>query len=478
MIDKISSYVKKYHMIAEGDTIIAGISGGADSVCLLLVLCELQKSLPFVIRAVHIEHGIRGEASRADEQFVQALCDKLGIPLVCYHYDVPKLAKEWGNSLEEAGRKLRYETFAREAESAARAKEVEKSATAIQAILAKQVKIAVAHHENDNAETVLHHLVRGSALQGLAGIAPVRGNLIRPLLCVTREEIEEFLKQRGQSYCIDATNYELEYTRNRIRHEVLPVLTQINGQAVSHMAYSAEVLRETQEYMQMQSKRLEETAVTKTEEGLLVNREEVWKEPVILRRLLLHRQICELAGSSRDIAASHVNAVLELFDRQVGRSINLPYGICAKRVYEGVYFTETKEKTAGEKPFWGQAAPLPKCDSFRCRIFENNERREEIPKKKYTKWFDYDKIKDNLCVRNRQKGDYFWLNEGGDRKKLKQYFVDEKIPQDMRNTILLVAEGEHIVWVVGYRISAKYKVTENTERVLEIQYDGGRTENE
>lgn len=453
MIDRIGSYVKKYHMIEEGDTVFAGVSGGADSVCLLLVLRELQKRIHFDIRAVHIEHGVRGEVSRQDAQFVQILCEKKRIPIVSYSYDVPAIAAEQGISVEEAGRQLRYRAFEKEAEKV------------------RQGKIAVAHNQNDNAETMLHHLVRGSSLQGIAGIPPVRGRVIRPLLCVTRDEIEDYLEQREQGYRTDETNFELVYTRNRIRHEVLPILKEINGQAVAHMAQSAEAFRETQEYMRLQADKLKRSAVMEENGQVILKRDEIWQEPPVLRSLLIHQIISEQAGSSRDIAAVHVKSVLELFDRQVGRSIHLPYGLQAERIYEGVCLKKLTKPDKQELPI-----PLTECPRFHCHLLENEVELREIPKKKYTKWLDYDKIEDNLCVRSRHTGDYFLLDEKGCKKSLKQYYVDEKIPREIRDEILLIADGSHIVWIVGYRISAKYKVTENTKRILEIQYDGGKKE--
>lgn len=455
MIDKIYSYVDKYHMIAKDDTVITGVSGGADSVCLLLVLLELRKRIPFTIRVVHIEHGVRGEASRQDALFVKRLCEKKEIPEVEYSFDVPGVAGEQGISVEEAGRKLRYQTFEQEA------------------VREQHAKIAVAHNQNDNAETILHHLVRGSALQGIAGIMPVRENIIRPLLCVTREEIESYLAEHGQDYCTDTTNFELIYTRNRLRHEVLPVLSEINAQAVPHMAGAAEVLRETQEYMQQQADRLMAVGVTAENGYLILRKDCIWQEPPILRKLLIHRLISEQAKSSKDITATHIKDVFELFDRQVGRSVTLPYGLVAERIYEGVRLTHQTKGVTDRK-----SVLLKDCDRFCCRVLDNNLNIGKIPKKKYTKWLDYDKIEDNLCVRNRCPGDFFLLDETEKRKKLKQYFVDEKIPQEERDEILLIADGAHIVWIVGYRISAKYKVTENTRRILEIQYDGGRKENE
>lgn len=451
MVEKIKSYMEKYHMIEKDDCIVTGVSGGADSVCLLLVLKELQKEMDFTIRVVHIEHGIRGEESKQDAGFVRQLCEQLEIPFMQASFDVLGMAKTRGLSVEETGRNLRYQVFETEAGKEANG------------------KIAVAHNQNDNAETVLHHMIRGSGLQGLSGIAPVRENIIRPLLCVERAEIEAYLSERNQLYCTDETNFDTVYTRNRIRGEVMPVLLEINGGAVCHMSKAAEIMRETWEYMKGQIDIAESQAVVYQAESVILKTDGCKELPKQLVHMLIHQSIGKYAGSSRDISKTHIKAVAELFDRQTGKQVSLPYGLTAVRIYEGV-----RIKKGGGKSVEAEAVPLFENREFTCRILEMSALKKEIPKKKYTKWLDYDKIEDNLCVRGRQPGDFFYLQENGGIKRLKQYFVDEKIPQEMRKQIPLVAEGPHIIWIVGYRISAYYKVGQDTRRILEIQYSGGR----
>ncbi len=461
LIEKVIAYIEKHQMLTPGDVVITGVSSGADSVCLLLALLEVQKQYDITIRVVHIEHGIRGGESLADASFVKTLCERKNIPFVLYPFDVPEIAKQSGESLEEAGRRLRYQAFEQEAAAYPGA------------------KIAVAHNQNDNAETMLHHLVRGSALQGMAGIAPVRGRIIRPLLGVSRSEIEQYLNKKHQPFCTDATNEELIYTRNRVRHEVLPVLEEINDGAVAHMAQTAELLRQTQEYMKRQAEHLKKQYVHPENDAVIIDRE-VCTEEEVLRDLLLYELLGSLAGSKKDIGMSHVKGVCELFDRQVGRKICLPYGLCAVRTYGGIRIgkADGKRMDMEAPPENEPAVCLQNASAFTCRLLDSANLQGEIPKNKYTKWLDYDKIEDSLSVRSRRSGDYFWLTEDGKRKKLKQYFVDEKIPQQQRDQIPLVADGSHIVWVVGYRMSAGYKVTEHTKRILEIQYDGGKEENE
>ena len=461
LISKVIAYIEKYQMLTPGDVVITGVSGGADSVCLLLTLLEVQKQYDITIRVVHIEHGIRGGESLADASFVKMLCERKNIPFVLYPFDVPEIAKKSGESLEEAGRRLRYQAFEQEAAAYPGA------------------KIAVAHNQNDNAETMLHHLVRGSALQGMSGIAPVRGRIIRPLLGVSRSEIEQYLHEKHQPFRTDATNEELIYTRNRVRHEVLPVLEEINDQAVAHMAQTAELLRQTQEYMKRQADHLMEQYVHPGTAGVMID-QEVHTEEAVLRDLLLYEVLGSLAGSKKDIGMSHVKSICELFDRQVGRKISLPYDLCAVRTYGGIRIAKAEGKRADPENTQENVTGIHLQDApaFTCRMLDSANLQGEIPKNKYTKWLDYDKIKNSLSVRNRRSGDYFWLTEDGKRKKLKQYFVDEKIPQQQRDQIPLVADGSHIVLVVGYRMSAGYKVTEHTKRILEIQYDGGKEENE
>ena len=204
MLEKVENYIRQWKMLEKGDKVVVGLSGGADSVCLFLILEELRKKIGFEILAVHVNHGIRGEEAKADEEFVKTLCEKKEIPCRSVSVDIPKMAVEYRMSEEEAGRTARREIFEQAAE--------EWGGT----------RIALAHHQDDNAETFFLHLARGSGLRGLGGIYPVNGMYIRPLLCVGRKEIEDYLKGREMSYCIDATNMEDAYMRNRIRNHVIP----------------------------------------------------------------------------------------------------------------------------------------------------------------------------------------------------------------------------------------------------------------
>ena len=286
MIPGVEAFLEQYHMIEQSDVVVAGVSGGADSVCLLLHLLELKEKLSFTLAAVHVQHGIRGEESLQDAAFVEKLCRRYQVQLFRYDYDVPEYAKQHGYSEEEAGRNLRYESFHK----------------ALEELGAPEGKIAVAHNRNDLAETMLWNMIRGSGMRGMAGIPPVREGIIRPLLHTARVEIENYLKEKGESYCTDATNASLDYTRNRIRNQVLPVLEELNAGVYAHMGQLGDDIRKTQEYLSavIEEKMAQyvERDSRKTQAFLIA--EELLKEPEILYTSIIKECICETAASSTE----------------------------------------------------------------------------------------------------------------------------------------------------------------------------------
>lgn len=473
MLDEVLRFIEQEKLIAPQDTVIAGVSGGADSVCLLLVLIEIRKKLPFLLKAVHVEHGIRGEESRKDAAFTKRFCEEQEIPCEVYTVDVPTYAAEHGMGFEEAARIMRYECYRRAAQKES------------------AIHIALAHHAEDNAETILFQMVRGSGLDGLCGMQPKRElegkiSIIRPLLKQTRGEIENYLSERKQAYCVDSTNMDTEYSRNSIRHEVLPKLKEINRQAVPHINQCAELLRDMRDYLDVQVMQAYEMSCAKKEKRLEVKKEALKTYPLIIQKEVLHKAICEMAQSAKDITAVHVEKALYLFEQQVGRKISLPYQLIVQRSYEGIVFFKTEEEVPvkqvhiviekeemesfldGEPHFYD----VPE-GRFRFQVREFTGTNQEISKKTCTKCLDYDKIKGSLQIRNRQSGDYLTLDKEGHTKRLKEYFINEKIPSEARDSILLLTKEAHVIWVVGGRISAEFKIEEYTKRVLEVQYEGG-----
>lgn len=489
-MEKVRAYMEKQHMISAEDHIIAGISGGADSVCLFFVLLDLRDRMGIPFTAVHVNHGLRGEAADRDEEFVRELCGQYGIPLEVFRVDLESISKKRKQSLEECGRNIRRDAF--------------------EQVCAKYggTKIALAHHQNDNAETLLWNLARGTGLSGMGGIRPVNGGYIRPLLCLDRNEIEDLLRQREQGYCTDDTNSDTEYTRNKLRHLVIPVLEkEVNFQAVRHMNEVMEQLREVRDYMELRTEEAfrEYVKIQAAPGHFLITKELREKEPDILCTMVIRKAMELAAGQMRDIGRIHIRGVLDLFQKQSGRSLDLPLFIRAVRTYEGVELYRKQENKAdalsessgsaeeawradgdgspdtsrlpkGQNPGYPLRIPGETCLpdmglTIRCRIFPKTMcfSMEEIPQKEYTKWFDYDIIETALCIRTRQGGDQITIDRAGHRQKLKSWFINEKIPAGERDTIPCIASGSQILWILGHRMSSGYQVTGRTERILQIE---------
>lgn len=456
-MEKVFSYIREHRMICPGEKVIVGVSGGADSICLLMILMEYRHRVPFSILAVHIEHGIRGEESLADAAFVKKFCTEAEVEYCCESFDVPAIAAERKLSEEEAGRLVRYEAF-----ETIRRKQ-------------KADKIAVAHNMNDQAETMLFHMARGSGLAGAGGIRPVRDSVIRPLLCCTREEIENYLKEKNQNWCCDRTNGELDYTRNRIRHQLLPVMEQeLNRKVIHHLARLGSEIQETEDYLDRIAGELVQRGTERKDEGILCLVQEFQKEDRLIReravRICLKRAGCGL----KNLGRIHVEQILGLFDAQSGRTVCLPGGWLAERSFDAILIrkkAKEKEHAGGNTDVLQISVPGEiSCPGGVLKTECELRKNEIIPQNQYTKWLDYDKIKDNLCLRTRRPGDYLIVDEKGSRKKLKEYMIQEKIPVRERERVLLVASGREILWVVGYRINAAYKVMERTKRVLKLQW--------
>lgn len=477
---RIEKFIQKYHMLTCGDRVIAGVSGGADSVCLFLMLLELREKIGFDLIVVHVHHGLRGEAADQDQQFVEALCEQHRIPLEIFRVNLESIAKKRKQSLEEAGRMVRREAF--------------------DSVCKKYGgnKIALAHHQNDNAETLLWNLSRGTGLDGMGGIRPVNGKFIRPLLCMNRKEIEEYLAKRKQSYCIDETNAGTDYTRNKLRHLVLPILEeQVNSAAVRHMNETMEQIWELQEYMQEQVEAAYQECVQEHFEKacwIQIQQKSFETFSELIKKMVIRKGMEQVGGKKRDLSHKHVDVMMELMNKQVGRTLDLPYEMHAKRNYEGVRLEKQRTYSSGEEK---KAGIIQECMAelnipgetiladrnlkLRCKILEKpkNLSIKDIPQKIYTKWFDYGIIKSSLYIRTRQAGDTIVIDEKGHQKKLKNWFVDEKIPKEVRDSQLLLAENNEILWVLGHRMSQAYQVKQSTKWILQIEVetyksDGGK----
>lgn len=451
MLQKIREYVKAYNMLEKQQNIVFGLSGGADSICLALVLKTLQQEYGYALKAVHVNHGIRGDEADGDETFCRGFCEKNKIQLIVVRKDVPNLAIKWHMSLEEAGRKVRYEAFE-------------------EALGNEGGRIAVAHHKNDNAETVLFNMVRGSDIIGMSGIKPVNGRIIRPLLAADRCEIEAFLRERGQEYCTDSTNIDNEYSRNLLRNRVLPMLENINAGAVDNICAAAARLAQISQLMERLTREASEKCVFYSENSSNVtceiNLEIFYKCDRIIQENILYDAICRCAKAKKDIERLHVNALVQLAYNTTGRQLDLPYKLSAVKEYGRLYIF-SKENGM---PEYGLDWKMHICRSRReLEEFIRNHKKEFIEKKFCTKEVNCGKIKNNLILRSRQPKDYITVGSDGMRKSVRRFFIDEKVPQSMRN-MPMVFDGNEAVWIIGHRFNKRYAADDKTDSVIVVIY--------
>lgn len=441
---KVRNTVRRYGLVLPGDRIAVGVSGGADSVCLLLVLVCLGENVPFTLQAVHVHHGIR-ESADADENYVQELCARLTVPLETIHVDAPDYASSHGMGIEEAARILRYKAF----EDVCRRWEEGESGPSC--------KIAVAHHLDDQAETVLFHLCRGSSLSGIAGMHPVNGRIIRPLIEARRSEIEAWLTGLGIPWQTDETNMDTHYARNLIRQEIMPLLERVNRSAAEHIARTAQEAADVDGYLRRQT----EAAFSRcrVRKGCYSVPAVLQEDPVIQKRVV-YDALALAAGHRKDLEDRHVGAILKLCEGTGNASLDLPYGVKVLRSYDMLYF--------GREP--SGRYPL-RADEYSTRILSFSGDMDLVPVKKYTKWLDYDKMTTFPVFRTRRAGDRLAISGTG-TKSLGRCMIDGKVPKDFRDRIVLpVLEPGQVLWIPGYRISAAFKVSEMTRRVLEIRWD-------
>ena len=435
---KIKEYINRYNMLQRGDGVVIGLSGGPDSVCLFFVLLALKSEYNLTLRAVHINHMIRGKDADEDQEYVRRLCDEFQIPLEVKRIDIPKLASASGRSIEEEARMARYEAF----EEAANQLEEEGMSS----------KIAVAHNADDNAETVLFHMARGAGLDGMCGIAPVRGIVIRPLMEVSKKDILDFLEENEVAYCVDSTNSQVDYDRNRIRHNIMSELTQINDKALEHISEMTARLSEIADYLSLEANGLLQMA--KLNDNKLRKRT-IATAPRVVASQALKEYLSRFMPQQKDVASYHIDSILDLLNEDGERQIQLPYNKTIVISYEEIYVIDKDAK---------KNIPV-----FNYREFEYKEGMT-YPSETYTKWFDCDRIGSNVVIRTREEGDYLCIDSDGNRKSIQDYFVDEKIPRHLRDEVPLVCDGSHVMWVVGHRVSEYYKISTNTTRVLEISY--------
>lgn len=487
--ERIWSYAVGEEILAPKDRLLLAVSGGADSVALLRLALIWRQKNALLLRVLHVEHGLRGRESLEDAAWVRSLCREHGLPCQVVPVDVRALAETEGRSEEEAARILRYQVLEEAADRWGGA------------------KIVLAHNLNDAAETLLFHLARGTGLEGLAAIPPKRGRIVRPLLAASRIEIEDWLRDLGQEWRRDRSNEEDTYSRNRIRHQVLPPLLGENQRALEHMARTAGIAREASGYIRRQAKRALDRYLLPggQERGdlteRLLPRPASWilsldlkREDPFLQREILRLALETAAGEAKDLGCAHVQALLDLLRGQAGRRLDLPYGLLVIRGYKSLQFfsrsSGEEETDSGSETGPGlETANRAKIrqdyiptdlrigdaglialgeDRYHYRLIEGGGK-EQSQLAPYTKAFDYDKIRTALQIRFREPHDRICIDVAGHRQSLKRFMINRKIPAGLRASCPLLADGSEIVWIIGYRQSQFYQANQNTKRVLEIR---------
>lgn len=450
LLDKIKKTIKKYSMLSEGDKVLVGLSGGPDSVCLLHLLNQLKEEYKLTLYALYIDHGLRPDETPNEIEFCKKLCENHKAPFMTKTIDVISYAKERGLNKQEAARELRYQTLENFA--------FETGAN----------KIALAHNADDQAETFFMRILRGSGQKGLSGIPPVRGKIIRPLIEIERKEIEERLDKLSQTYILDSSNLKTDYFRNWIRLYVMPDFKKQNPDLVKTISRASEIIREEDNYLELiVTKTLMKLIPKKTDkmiELFLVPLETM--DRVILRRVL--RRAIDAVKGLRGISFIHIEDIIELIKNgHSGDRIYLPKGIRVIKGYSTLAITSELPIKLGihnlnvpGELILKEAGLMLKAD-FTEIVNKTDGKSAAV--------FDADKIKKPLIVRARENGDFFYPSGFGKKKKLQDFFVDEKVPRDERDRIPIVVSGEDIVWIAGYRGDERFKITETTKKTLLLE---------
>lgn len=451
LLGQVNAAIKKHSMLFEKDRVLIGLSGGPDSVCLLHALNNLKDEYKLSLHAIYIDHGLRPDEIPAEIEFCKTLCENLGVPFITKSVGVLSYAKEHCLNKQEAARELRYKTF-------------EETASEIGAC-----RIALAHNADDQAETFFMRILRGAGQKGLSGIPSVRGKIIRPLIEIERKEIEEFLDGISQSFIVDSSNLEKDYFRNWLRLAVMPEFKRQNPEIIRTISRISEIIREEDNYLELiVTKTLMKLIPKKTDrtiELFLVPLENMDK--VILRRVL--RRAIDAVKGLRGISFVHIEDIIGLVKTgNSGDRIYLPKGIRVIKGYATLILTSEQPSQLG-----AYSLNVPEELSLKesgILIKSSFADSSEIPCDGKSKVIiDSEKIKLPLVVRSRKSGDLFYPFGFGKRKKLQDFFVDEKIPRDERDSIPIVVSGDNIVWIAGYRADERFKVTAETKKILLLE---------
>jgi len=465
---RVLDFTRQHHMVSGGEKLVVAVSGGADSVCLFHILVKLQEELKVKLHVAHLNHQLRGAESEADADYVSDLAQKWGIPATIERRDVKGYQKQQRLSLEEAAREVRYRFLTEVA----------------RAIGARQV--AVGHTRDDHIETILMHLIRGAGTRGLRGLQlytewqSEAGSLIviRPLLEVSHQETGDYCRQHQLAPRLDASNLSLSPLRNRVRQQLLPLLQSYNPGIAEALLRTGRITGEDIDFLDREIARLWDRIARQEGETIVLDKKKFDRLPSTLKRYLLRASAERLLGSAKDIEMRHIEEMMAALGKPAGKRLSLPGGLIFSLGYDQYQLTSDL----------ADLSPLPKLEGevqlnipgetrlagwrIEATIIDPSLVREgaELIKRDFTAYFDLAKTGNKLLVRPRRRGDRFQPLGLPQPKKVGEFMIDAKIPQAWRGEIPIVCSPEQIVWVVGWRIDDRVKVSENTKQVLRLEF--------
>lgn len=461
MIDSIINTIDDNDMLKSGDKVIIGVSGGPDSMCLLHVLMSLRQRYNITIAVAHVNHGLRGQESDEDENYVREYCKTNEIKFYSKKVKLLEIAEERKLSSETAGREVRYSFFME-----------------LMNELSAQ-KIALAHNANDQAETILLRIMRGTGIEGLTGIKAVRdGIFIRPLINIPRLKIEKYCSDNDIETRSDKTNYENIYSRNKVRLELIPYMNNnFKCNIVNGLGRLAKTLSVDNDFLEKEASIKYKKYCTKSGNKITIGKEAFDEHEAMLTRII-RNALSELSGSLYNFEKIHIYDIINIQGHSTGKEVNLPRNVCAYNNYgrvelyiknvendkintDAVYILQKGINIVSEL---SKTIGINVIDS-NCHIKFNSDN--------MIKYFDFDKIKGDISLRFRKDGDRFTPLGMNGSKKLKDIFIDMKISKEERDKVPLICFGDEIGWIVGYRVSEKYKIDVNTKRILEIIIESG-----
>lgn len=455
VVQKALKFIREQELLKNGDAVVVGISGGPDSIFLLKLLLIIQNIFNLKIYAAHINHKLRGKEADDDEEFVNEFCKKNKIECVIESRDIKKIAQETKRSIEETARLERYKFF----------NEV------LQKFKAN--KIATGHTLNDNAETMIFNLIRGSGVSGLRGIPVKRDNIIRPLLGLTKDEIIDFLKEEKIPFRVDSSNLDEDFTRNFIRNKVIPLLLELNPSLYETLSITSDLLRLLEKYIQVEETKFEKLFVSKKGDKLLRIKIE---ENVDYKNYLMMDLIRKKINSIFNIHIGYeiTKEIVNLVKQEKGTTIQISEKILALKESNSILIlVEPEFEEVNISITYDSKLQKYYGSYFEFKISSAPVKEAKISDNPLVEFFDADKIKHKLVLRNWKPGDKFIPLGMKYSKKVSDILTDAKIPSIFRKQILVLCDGPEIVWLVGVRLSEKYKVSKETKKVIKarINYD-------